>query len=247
MNLIRLCYLGTILCLTVVTSGCASGPSEIGGSPQVTAIDASELPRPIEVDPITGFIPQILGPSDVLTITVDGIEWLSNLETRIDAGGRIAVPLAGSVMVSGLTPQEVGVLLREELITRGKMVNPTVTVNIKEAPSRFVTVEGEVRRPGNYEISNNMTLMRTIALAQGTQELSKLDDVVIFRKVGGQQFAALYDLKAIRHGAYADPEVYPNDIVMVGDERARRLFREILQILPALASPLIIALDRFSN
>ncbi len=62
-----------------------------------------------------------------------------------------------------------------------------------------------------------MTLLRAMAVAGGTTEFSKLDDVVIFRTVQGERLAALYDLNAIRHGKYADPDVYANDVVMVGD------------------------------
>ncbi|WP_196782026.1 hypothetical protein, partial [Salmonella enterica] len=73
-----------------------------------------------------------------------------------------------------------------------------------------------------------MTLMRAVATAKGTTEFAKLDDVVIFRTVNGQKMAALYNLKAIRQGAYDDPEVFANDVVVVGDSPARRLFKDIL-------------------
>ncbi len=79
--------------------------------------------------------------------------------------------------------------------------------------------------------------MRAIAQAEGTDEYSRLDDIVVFRTVEGQRMAALYDLNAIRHGAYSDPEVYANDVIMVGDSNTRRLFKDILSIVPALATP----------
>jgi polysaccharide export outer membrane protein len=62
--------------------------------------------------------------------------------------------------------------------------------------------------------------------------------------VNGQQLAALYNLQAIRRGVYDDPEVYANDVVVVGDSAARRLFRDALQVVPLLSTPLIIALQR---
>jgi hypothetical protein len=49
--------------------------------------------------------------------------------------------------------------------------------------------------------------------AKGTAEFAKLDDV-IFQTVNGQKLAALYNLKAIRRGAYNDPEVFVNDVVV---------------------------------
>jgi polysaccharide biosynthesis/export protein len=85
--------------------------------------------------------------------------------------------------------------------------------------------------------------MRAVAVAKGTAEFAKLDDVVIFRTVNGQKMAALYNLKAIRRGVYNDPEVFANDVVVVGDSQARRLFKDALQIAPTLLTPLVYILD----
>jgi polysaccharide biosynthesis/export protein len=53
----------------------------------------------------------------------------------------------------------------------------------------------------------------------------------------------MYDLGAIRRGAYADPEVFANDVVVVGDSPQRRLFRDLLQVIPLITTPLVIALQ----
>ena len=48
---------------------------------------------------------------------------------------------------------------------------------------------------------------------------------------------------AIRRGAYEDPPIYGNDIVVVGESKARRLFANILQAVPLLTTPLIVLLQ----
>ena len=96
---------------------------------------------------------------------------------------------------------------------------------------------------GLYPVIGKMTLMRAVATAEGTSEFAKLDDIVIFRTVNGQKMAALYNLKAIRRGYYDDPEIFANDVVVVGDSTARRLFKDALQIVPLLTTPLIIGLQ----
>ena len=116
-------------------------------------------------------------------------------------------------------------------------------MNLKETVSQVITVDGQVKKPGLYPVVGKMTLMRAVATAEGTAEFARLDDVVIFRTVKGQQLAALYNLKAIRRGNYQDPEVFANDVVVVGDSQARRLFKDALQIVPLLTTPLIIALQ----
>jgi polysaccharide export outer membrane protein len=125
--------------------------------------------------------------------------------------------------------------------------NPQVTVNLKEAVSRVVTVEGQVNKPGLYPVVGRLSLMGAIAKAEGTDEFSKLDDVVVFRTVGGHRYAALYNLDAIRHGAYPDPEIYANDVVMVGESKARRLFKDILSVMPAMITPIVIGVDRLTD
>jgi polysaccharide export outer membrane protein len=89
-----------------------------------------------------------------------------------------------------------------------------------------------------------MSLMKAVATAKGAGEFARLDDVVVFRTVNGQQMAALYDLDAIRHGKYSDPVIYANDVIVVGDSKSRRLFQQILQTAPLLATPIVIALER---
>jgi polysaccharide export outer membrane protein len=56
--------------------------------------------------------------------------------------------------------------------------------------------------------------------------------------------AGLYNLDAIRRGAYDDPPVYANDVIVVGDSPQRRLFRDFVSLSPLLAGPLIAILQR---
>jgi polysaccharide export outer membrane protein len=107
-----------------------------------------------------------------------------------------------------------------------------------------VTVDGQVNEPGLYPVVGRMTLMRAVATAKGVSEFAKMDDVVVFRTVNGQKMAALYNLKAIRRGNYDDPEIYANDIVVVSESSARRLFKDALQVLPAIATPLVVLLTQ---
>jgi polysaccharide export outer membrane protein len=122
--------------------------------------------------------------------------------------------------------------------------DPQVTVNLQETVSQVIAVDGQVREPGLYPVIGRMTLMRAVATAKGLDEFARLDDVVVFRTVDGKKMAALYNIKAIRRGYYDDPEVYANDVVVVGDSMARRIFKDALQALPLVTTPLIYVLTR---
>lgn len=226
-------------------SACAT-KRELGGDPDLSVVEANSLPAPSIADFTAVSRPYIVGPFDRLTIDVFGIEELKQREVQVDAAGRISFPLAGVMQVSGQTPGEIEGLLADRL-RQAYVRNPQVTVNLKEAVSQVVTVAGEVRKPGLYPMMGRMSLLQAIARAEGTGEFSDLESVVVFRTVEGRRLAALYDVRAIQRGAYGDPEVYPNDVIVIGDNNARRLFKDLLTGLANLSGPLIIAFDRFAN
>lgn len=219
-------------------SACSNNP-RIGGAPGLNVVNG-ELPPPDATSVASR--PYFIGPFDKLHIDVFGIDALSDKEVQVDASGSMSFPLIGTLDISGKTPSEVATLIEERL--RGQYIrNPQVTVNLKETVSQVMTIEGEVREPGLYPVVGRMTLLRAVATAKGTTEFTNPRDVVVFRTAGGQKYAALYDLGAIRNGVYSDPEVFANDIVMVGESRGRRLFKDMLSIAPLLTTPLIIALQ----
>lgn len=215
--------------------------AQFGGDPNLSILPGTELPAPQQADASNSATAYFIGPFDRLLIDVFGIEELSGREVQVDASGRISFPLAGVVEVLGKTPSQV----EGDLVQRLKLAHvrdPQVTVNAKEIVSRTVTVEGEVRKPGVYPVVGRMTLMNAVARAESTTEFSRAEEVVVFRTVSGQRYAAIYNLAAIRNGAYADPQIFAGDVVSIGVDTRRRLFRDVLAASPALLSPILILL-----
>jgi polysaccharide biosynthesis/export protein len=231
------------LAIALALAGCATAP-HVGGAPDLRVVDTKELPPPERADLIETSRPYLIGPFDKLIIDVFGIEELSNRKVTVDSSGHISFPLAGVVTVAGSTPGEVERVLATRLAAN-YVRNPQVTVNLEETVSQVITVEGQVKKPGLFPVVGRMTLLRAVALAGGTDEFAKLNQVVVFRTVHGEKLAALYDLNAVRKGAYEDPEVYANDVVVVDESRARRIFKDVLQVIPLFTTPIIVALDRF--
>ena len=197
--------------------------------------------QPPVADLIAGERPHYVGPFDEISVDVLGLPELSR-QVRVDAAGHVAVPLAGSIDVTGKSPEELALVIEDRL--RSSYVrDPHVTVTVTETVSQTMTVDGEVRTPGIYPVIGRMTLMKAIASAQGTSDIAQTSHVVVFRRVEGQQMAALYDLRAIRLGAYRDPDIYTIDVVVVGESNARRLFPQILQAAGLLMTPLVTVLD----
>lgn len=240
----------SIACLVATALGvsltaCAGSTGPVGGAQGLNIIPADKLEAPSIADLSASERPYRVGPFDKLIIDVFGSKDLSEKEIQVDASGRMSFPLIGTIAVAGQTPGEIEDQM--ENLLRGRFVrDPQVTVNLKEIVSQTVTIGGEVKEPGVYPVVGRMTLMRAIATAKGTTEFSKKNEVVIFRKVRGSEYAAVFDMKAIQRGNYPDPEVYANDVVAVGDSQSRRIFKDVLTASPFVA-PLIYLIQGPNN
>jgi len=234
----KLCMILTALS---ILGGCA-GRTQMVSTDRLSVVDGSAvLPPPERGDLTAADRPALIGPLDTIRVDVFNIPDLSG-EMQVDASGRIAMPLAGTVDARGRTAEELGQAIATALRTR-YVRNPEVTVNIKSSVSQVVTIDGQVAEPGLYPVTNQMTLTRVIASARGLSEFARQDDVVILRTVAGRRMAGLYNIDAIRRGVYDDPAIYANDVVIVGDSPQRRLFRDFVAISPLLAAPLIAILQ----
>ena len=228
-----------------LTCGC-QGPKALESNPVVSVVEGNTLPPPTRTDLTIAGRSYVIGPYDKLKISVFGIEELREIEIQTDGSGMVSFPLAGEITAAGRTPGEVADEIENRL--RGQYVrDPQVTVNLEETVSQVVAVDGQVIEPGLYPVVGRMTLMKAVADAKGTTEFARQDDVVIFRTVDGTSMAALYNLAAIRQGAYPDPEVYANDVVVVGTSRARRIFRDVLSGAPLITTPIIAVLTNNTN
>ncbi len=230
-----------VLPTALILSACGGRP-QIESTQYLTVVPGSEtLPAPIRTDLTAPDRPSLIGPLDTIQVDVFNVPDLGR-EMQVDASGRISMPLAGTIEASGKTSGELASAIEAAL--RGRYIrNPEVTVNIKSSVSQVVTIDGQVVEPGLYPVTNQMTLMRAIASAKGLSEFARQDDVVILRTVNNRKMAGLYNVGAIRRGAYDDPAIYANDVIVVGDSPQRRLFRDFVSLSPLLAAPLIAILQ----
>lgn len=217
--------------LTLPIVACAGSSPTIG--PASTAVSVqSELPAPDVTQPSNLQTEFVLGPLDQITVSVFGAEDLTR-SGIIDSSGAFSMPLLGQVVAAGKTPAELEAYIADRL--RGDYVrNPQVTVGVTEIRSRTVTVDGAVALPGIYPVMGRTTLQQAVAQARGATEFAQLREVIVFRNINGQKMAALFNLEAIRAGQTVDPQIYGDDVVVVGTNQGRRQFRDIVQSIPVL-------------
>ena len=105
----------------------------------------------------------LVGPQDVLNITVFDEPTLSG-RFRVDNDGSFAFPFIGRVNADGLTLRAIEADIRRRL-GEGYLRNPQVTIEVDQFRSQNVFVMGEVRSPGKYSLSGNVTLIEALAQA----------------------------------------------------------------------------------
>lgn len=230
-------------------AGCAKDPPPVASVPDGPIARLAELPVPEAADVVRSTRTSFIGPFTELRVEVFGVSDMQR-DIMTDGDGNFAFPLVGTVAAAGKTPDAVSSEIRGKLAGR-YVRDPQVTVNFKSptnvlaTQAMSVTVDGQVNKAGSYPVVGRVTLMRAVALAGGMTEFAKQEDVVVFRDVGNKKYVAVYNIEAIRRGNYADPEIFPNDIVIVGDSPQRRAFDKILQAIPAFLSPLVLLVREF--
>ncbi len=123
-----------------------------------------------------------VGPGDVLNVEVFGEKDLSGNFT-VSEDGNIKNILLGDVHVNGLTTAQIEKLLTKEL-GKNYLVDPMVTVSIKDYRSHKVYVLGEVEKPGTYALTTKSRLL-DILLKAGGPTSNAGDNVSILRREDG--------------------------------------------------------------
>lgn len=123
----------------------------------------------------------LVGAPDALTITVWGQPNLSG-KFVVEADGTFTFPLVGHVKAGGLTLRAIESELKRRL-REGFLKNPQVSVGVEAYRSQQIFIVGEVRAPGAYPLTGNMTLIEALARA-GSTTFEASGEALILRAPG---------------------------------------------------------------
>ena len=146
----------------------------------ICSLLSTQVPKPAAGSQQADYV---VGPQDVLTITVWDQNDLSGKFT-VETDGSFTFPLIGRIQAGGLTLRQI----ENELKTRladGYFKNPQLTVAVDTYRSQRVFITGEVRTPGTYTLTGDMSLIEALSRAGSTTQFAG-NEVVIVRAADGK-------------------------------------------------------------
>lgn len=126
--------------------------------------------------------PYLLGVDDQVRIISFGEEQLTG-PFRVNDRGEIAMPLIGSIVADGLTTTELEARIKQRMLEKKLLLDPSVSVEI--LGYRPIFVLGEVSKPGQYPYQPGMTVLTAVAVAGGFTYRAQTDEASILRKING--------------------------------------------------------------
>ena len=158
-----------------------------------------------------------LQPTDIISITVRGQSDLAT-KTRVTSEGYISFPLLGKVQVQGLSLSEVEQKLKA-LLEKDYLVSAEVLIFIEGYHAKQVSVIGEVKTPGKYDMpgEKDMSLMQAIAMAGGFTKHADITKTKIMRMENGAKKMIIINAKDITEKGQKDKDValQPEDMIVV--------------------------------
>lgn len=149
---------------------------------------------------------------DSLRITVEGDESLSRVYV-VDSEGAIRMPLIGRVEAAGRTPDELAAEIAERLRAGEFYREPKVRVEIAQRAEPKITVQGAVRRAGEFTLQSGWRLRDALDAAQPTDAADL--SAIRLERANGERSTVNY-LKFLRENdANENPVLQPGDRIFV--------------------------------
>lgn len=140
--------------------------------------------------------------------------------TRIDARGRINMPLLGEIAIGGMTVVEAQAAI-ENAYKEGRFLrNPQVTISVEDYAPREVSISGAVRSPGRYAlpVESTFTVVELVTKAGGITDIGKGTAVTVTRVLpDGSRKVFTVDVDSAIKGKKSSKEEDSSLMLLPGD------------------------------
>lgn len=154
----------------------------------------------------------VITDGDTVNVRVFNQEPLSTKE-RVRPDGKISMPVIGEITARGKKPAQLASEIQDRL--KAVVVAPSVTVTLDAGGELKVSVVGEVRQSGVFQLDHGANVLHALAAAGGLSEYADTDKVFVVRRSLPQRVRFRYaDLRS------ADPKsvgftLQAGDVVVV--------------------------------
>lgn len=180
------------------------------------APNMTQAPKPASVatkarvsDPDT----YIIGPLDVLQISVWKEPDMSAPSLPVRPDGEISLPLAGEIHATGLTAAQLGAIITGKLSKFAQ--DPQVTVVVLAINSKRIYLLGEIVRPGPTAMLPDMTVLQALSTGGGLTQYANAKKIYILRNENGSQQRLPFNYKQALTGRDQDIFLHPGDTIVV--------------------------------
>jgi polysaccharide biosynthesis/export protein len=170
----------------------------------------------------------LLRPGDTLNLQYRLTPEL-NQTVLVQPDGFVDLNVAGELHIAGLTvDQAKQLILTKDAAT---LNNPELNVVLEDFTRPYVVVAGEVAKPSQIEMRDNMTALSAILMAGGFTASARSGQVIVFRKVNDSiaevktlNLTTVNKTVQLEH----DLTLQPGDMILVPRDRMSR-FQHFIQ------------------
>jgi polysaccharide export outer membrane protein len=234
------------LCFWCTALSLALGLTSVLAQPRTLSLPLENKWSPVLVVPdnrLAGAVPAditssvnldrlTLGAGDQIYITVFGQPDMS-AEVTVNDNLQVTLPLVGSLKVGALTPPMLERLIAKRLKEGEYLLNPEVSIQVRQVRSQVMSVLGEVQRPGRFVLAGKMTVLDALAMAGGMTPRADQTVVLIRRdasKIGGSSSQEMnLSLKHLLDSRRAELnlELRNDDVLFVAQQKSFYIFGEV--------------------
>jgi len=165
-----------------------------------------------------------IASGDSFDITFDLSPEFNQTGVSVQPDGFVTLHGVGDIKVQGQTVPQLTATLRKAY---GKILNdPAISIVLKDFQKPYFIADGQVARPGKYELRDDTTLTEAIAMAGGFLETAKHSQVVLYRRVDDNWTSAqLINVKKMEaeRSLREDPFLHPGDMLFVPKNRLSKI------------------------
>src|SRR5258708_18827961 len=157
-----------------------------------------------------------IAPGDSFDLTFDLSPEFNQMGVSVQPDGFVTLRGVGDIKVQGQTVPELTQILRTAY---GKMLNaPMISVVLKNFENPYFVADGQLGKPGKYDLRGDITLTQAIAIAGGFTDASKHSQVLLFRRDSDQWMEAkIINVKKMEKAGNLTetPILHPGDMLFV--------------------------------